>query len=32
MDAVQKYLNCEARHAALAAFVKGGPKLGGGRE
>lgn len=24
LDAVQKYLNCEARHAALAAFVKGG--------
>lgn len=23
MDAVQKYLACEARHAALAAFVKG---------
>lgn len=24
MDAVQKYLNCEAKHGALAAFVKGG--------
>lgn len=24
LDAVQKYLNCEARHGALAAFVKGG--------
>jgi len=24
IDAVQKYLNCEARHAALASFVKGG--------
>jgi len=24
LDAVQKYLNCEAKHGALAAFVKGG--------
>jgi hypothetical protein len=32
IDAVQKYLACEARHAALAAFVKGEPKLGGNRE
>jgi len=24
IDAVQKFLNCEARHAALATFVKGG--------
>jgi len=23
IDAVQKYLNCEAKHGALAAFVKG---------
>ena len=26
LDAVQKYLSCEARHSALAGFVKGGPK------
>lgn len=25
IDAVQKYLACEARHAALVEFVKGGP-------
>jgi len=24
VEAVQKYLNCEARHAALATFVRGG--------
>jgi len=24
VDAVQKFLNCDARHAALSAFVKGG--------
>lgn len=37
IDAVQKYLECEARHAALAAFVRGDKpmgvtKLGGDRE
>ena len=24
VDAIQKYLNCEAKHGALASFVKGG--------
>lgn len=33
IDAVQKFLACDARHAALAAFVRGGePKVGSGRE
>ncbi len=33
IDAVQKYLACEARHNALVLFVKGAdPKLGGNRE
>lgn len=37
IDAVQKYLACEARHNALVLFVRGGnpppdPKVGGGRE